>query len=106
MNWKTVLRHDPCAYCGIAECDGDDTHLDHIVPRARGGTDRENLTASCAACNFSKNDLSLLAFLLVKVERDEQDEDLMVLRHLDPAAHRAITGQLRARRLTVRAVGR
>ncbi|MFF1597710.1 HNH endonuclease [Streptomyces mirabilis] len=39
-----------CAYCnGVA------THLDHVVPLARGGEDVEaNIVPACAPCNLSK----------------------------------------------------
>lgn len=42
-----------CAYCG-----SDRAHtLDHIVPRAKGGsTKRDNLLACCPTCNLAKSD--------------------------------------------------
>lgn len=45
-----------CAYC-----DGDLTmlgyHVDHVVPLSRGGSNaRDNLAASCPACNMAKGD--------------------------------------------------
>lgn len=40
-----------CHYCGDAA-----THVDHIVPRALGGTDDlGNLIAACRACNLHKH---------------------------------------------------
>lgn len=43
-----------CAYCGRSNPDT----LDHVVPKARGGTTaRSNLIASCACCNLAKSDL-------------------------------------------------
>lgn len=54
------LSADPCAYCGA-----DSEHVDHIVPRAAGGSDEwDNLTASCKRCNLAKGTTSLLQFLL------------------------------------------
>lgn len=42
-----------CAYCGSDRA----TTLDHVVPRAKGGsTCRSNLVASCATCNLHKSD--------------------------------------------------
>jgi 5-methylcytosine-specific restriction endonuclease McrA len=39
-----------CAYC-----DGRASHLDHVVPLSRGGTDTEaNIVPACASCNLSK----------------------------------------------------
>jgi len=40
-----------CHYCG-----GVATHVDHIVPRALGGSDDlKNLIAACRACNLRKH---------------------------------------------------
>lgn len=40
-----------CHYCGS----GDATHVDHIVPKADGGTDDlGNLIAACLPCNLHK----------------------------------------------------
>ncbi|MQS39595.1 HNH endonuclease [Streptomyces katsurahamanus] len=39
-----------CAYC-----DAPAEHLDHVVPLAKGGADREeNMVPACAPCNLSK----------------------------------------------------
>jgi 5-methylcytosine-specific restriction endonuclease McrA len=49
-----VLRRDRhvCHYCG-----GQATTADHIVPKAKGGTDSmDNLVAACLSCNGSKGD--------------------------------------------------
>lgn len=41
-----------CSYC---DTDAGPFHIDHIVPVARGGTNRpENLCVACAPCNFRK----------------------------------------------------
>jgi len=47
-----VLRRDPlCRACGHAIS----TEVDHIVPKARGGTDEEsNLQGLCSACHAAK----------------------------------------------------
>jgi len=53
------LRRDPCSYCG-----GESEAIDHIEPRAGGGTNHwSNLTAACDSCNGSKSDKPLLIFL-------------------------------------------
>ena len=42
-----------CAYCGV---EVDVPHLDHILPRSRGGKNTlENLTVACVPCNQSKS---------------------------------------------------
>ena len=39
-----------CVYCGR-----DASHVDHVLPRSRGGADAiENLVPSCARCNIEK----------------------------------------------------
>ena len=47
-----------CVYCGAKATD-----IDHVIPRANGGTDSTyNLVASCRACNQMKSNLNLKAF--------------------------------------------
>ena len=47
-----------CVYCGAKS-----TEIDHIVPRANGGTNSTyNLVASCRNCNEKKSNLTLKAF--------------------------------------------
>ena len=62
LEYMTLLRGDPCAYCGSTA-----GTVDHIVPLHKGGTpDWGNLTAACRSCNSSKNATSLLVFLARK----------------------------------------
>lgn len=46
-----------CEYCRMdAELQGATFHVEHIVPRARGGSsDPENLAWACPACNLRKS---------------------------------------------------
>lgn len=47
-----------CVYCGAKA-----TEIDHVVPKANGGTDSTyNLVASCRTCNQMKSNLSLKEF--------------------------------------------
>jgi len=47
-----------CSYCG-----GKATEIDHIVPRAKGGSNSTyNLTPACRSCNEKKSNLSLKEF--------------------------------------------
>lgn len=50
--------HGRCQYCGRT-C-GDDAHVDHIFPSAKGGQDSlSNYTLSCGNCNIRKSALLL-----------------------------------------------
>ena len=50
--------NDKCVYCGAKA-----TEIDHIIPRAKGGTNSiYNLVASCRSCNEKKSNLTLKAF--------------------------------------------
>lgn len=51
---KFILERDNhrCQYCGKPA-----THVDHIIPKSRGGSDNlSNLVAACAKCNLNKRD--------------------------------------------------
>lgn len=62
--YAEIIADDPCCYCGAVM-----EHVDHIQPLASGGTGSwDNLTAACAACNFSKSDRPLLSFLLARLD--------------------------------------
>jgi 5-methylcytosine-specific restriction endonuclease McrA len=57
--WRSILRRDPCAYCGAPA-----QTVDHIVAKARAGADRwDNLTGACVRCNRAKTTRALLMFL-------------------------------------------
>jgi len=50
-----------CAYCGKGQVP---LQIDHIVPRAKGGSDRAaNLTLACQACNQAKGNRDVHEFL-------------------------------------------
>ena len=52
---RIVQRDRVCIYCS---CDEGPYHIDHIVPRSRGGSNKEhNLGLACATCNISKRDM-------------------------------------------------
>jgi 5-methylcytosine-specific restriction endonuclease McrA len=53
--------HRTCAYCGVKNVP---LNIDHIHPRARGGSDRvSNLTLACIDCNQAKGSLPVEEFL-------------------------------------------
>ena len=48
-----------CGYCGVKQCDVPNLpfHIDHIVPRALGGSEHpDNLVDACELCNYKKRD--------------------------------------------------
>ncbi len=53
-----LIREQPwCTYCGAPETTDSPLTIDHIVPLARGGTNRvENLAVACRRCNLAKSD--------------------------------------------------
>lgn len=60
VDYITVLRRDPCAYCG-----GPAGQVDHIEPVVGGGRNHwSNLTAACQPCNRAKWSKPLLLALL------------------------------------------
>jgi 5-methylcytosine-specific restriction endonuclease McrA len=53
-----------CAYCGKQNIS---LQIEHIVPRAKGGTDRvSNLTLACEKCNLAKGTQDIAVFLKKK----------------------------------------
>jgi len=51
QEYVDALRADPCAYCG----DPGGT-IDHVKPKALGGSDSDmNLTGCCRRCNTRKD---------------------------------------------------
>lgn len=59
--FRSAIKDGPCSYCGrhvsVEAVPGSPTvaHVDHVVPRARGGSDRaENKQLLCPACNQAK----------------------------------------------------
>jgi 5-methylcytosine-specific restriction endonuclease McrA len=56
-------QRNRCAYCRISFV-GRDSHVDHIVPIVRGGSNhRSNLQILCAPCNRSKGSKDPLDFM-------------------------------------------
>lgn len=58
LSRKNIYIRDSyiCQYCGERKS-ADKLTLDHVLPRARGGSNRwENLVAACQPCNHTKGD--------------------------------------------------
>ena len=52
-----------CVYCGVSLAAGARLTLDHVRPRARGGTHAStNLVTACVYCNSVRADASIGAF--------------------------------------------
>jgi uncharacterized phage protein (TIGR02220 family) len=67
---KRIYERDggKCVYCGAS----DELVPDHIIPCAKGGTDRpSNLVTACVSCNQSKRDRSADEFLSGNPRADE-----------------------------------
>lgn len=57
-----ILRRDgfKCQYCGRSAKQEAILHIDHIVPRSKGGAFTfDNLITSCLECNLGKRDVLL-----------------------------------------------
>ena len=63
MNRRKVFSRfgGRCAYCGEA-LDFDNFHVDYIVPRIKGGKDKNNVFPSCVDCNLFKSSDDLEVF--------------------------------------------
>jgi len=68
--WLSLMRRDPCSYCG-----GPGGTVDHVDPRSRAprglGSAHGwiNTVGACSRCNGSKRDLRLIVFLQRRVLR-------------------------------------
>jgi len=61
-DWSSVLRNDPCAYCG-----GHGGTVDHIDPRSqKRPASGRRLTGCCSQCNNARGTRPLLWFLIVR----------------------------------------
>ncbi|MDF5716843.1 MAG: RNA-guided endonuclease IscB [Rhizonema sp. NSF051] len=73
-----------CAYCGDKDIP---LQIEHIHPRAKGGTNRiSNLTLSCEGCNLKKGTKDIREFLLKKPERLKEIEKQAKKPLIDTAA--------------------
>jgi len=99
-----------CIYCGRGPRDGETLYVDHAVPVARGGgSEDENLVASCFDCNHGKRDRivvlpvlpthTFLGWLRVQKTRDDPIGDLARDeerdRLIEPASFKHLAAQLR-----------
>lgn len=67
FSWKSVLRQDPCVWCG-RRIPGSMT-IDHIQPVFRGGPRRHtvaNSASACLDCNQKRKSFSVLGNLILR----------------------------------------
>lgn len=66
--------------------------LDHIIPRAKGGTDEEsNLTAACRLCNAARGDMDVSAFTAARQHHAGRGLPVKAPRRSKPARFRSAT---------------
>jgi hypothetical protein len=60
IRWQVFERDDfRCVACGVSAADGAILHVDHIMPRSKGGKDlMENYQTLCHRCNIGKSNKS------------------------------------------------
>jgi len=60
MRWQVMERDDfKCVACGVSAKDGAILHVDHIIPRSKGGKDdMDNYQTLCHQCNIGKSNKS------------------------------------------------
>jgi hypothetical protein len=61
MRWQVFERDDfKCVACGKSANDGAILHVDHIIPRSKGGKDEmDNYQTLCHLCNIGKSNKSV-----------------------------------------------
>lgn len=64
--WDHILKRDPCVYCGTKFASTKEITIDHIMPKALGGSKGHwtNRAAACFDCNQQKAHTPLLHFML------------------------------------------
>ena len=59
-----------CQYCGRTPKDNVILHVDHIIPKSKGGKNTvDNLITSCVYCNMGKRDILLEQYDLDKIKK-------------------------------------
>lgn len=65
------LQRGKCFYCERRLINGRGTHIEHLLPLSKGGTNIwYNLVYSCQSCNNRKKDKSLAEFAILKLRPD------------------------------------
>ena len=68
--WDTILRCEPCVYCGRT-LPYERMTVEHVIPKSRGGRDGTlNKVGCCATCNQKRGSMPLLHYLLLRQGQD------------------------------------
>ena len=79
---KNILRRDnyKCAYCGRSDLP---LTIDHILPKAKGGTDSwENLICACTLCNNKKGDRTPVQARMEMLYRPFKPSHIMFIKNV------------------------
>ena len=78
IRWEVLKRSKGrCEVCGISN-DKKALEVDHIKPRANGGSDElHNLQALCYSCNSMKRNKDDTDFRLIKLSYEKRDDDCL-----------------------------
>lgn len=79
---KNILRRDSfkCSYCGRGDLP---LTIDHVIPRARGGSDSwENLVCACTICNNKKGDRTPEEANMSLTSRPFKPSHIMFIKHV------------------------
>ena len=68
-----------CFYCDTVLMPGRSTHIEHLTPVCRGGTNEwHNLVYSCQPCNNSKRSSTLVEFAMRRMEPHLIDKSILI----------------------------
>lgn len=80
LEWQ-VRSSEKCEYCSTEFTSSNTKTIDHIIPKTRGGSYRNetwNLTAACVRCNRRKSDYISNSIPWVRKNRDLLVEDIII----------------------------
>lgn len=72
------MTRGKCFYCGY-DIDLENFHVDHFIPKAKGGKMKENLVPACPQCNMIKGDKSIEEFRRVILNYLHTDTHVMMV---------------------------
>lgn len=72
-------QRDRCFYCEQPLRAGRATHIEHLTPISRGGTNEwDNLVYSCQPCNNSKRNKTLMEFVIHRMQPSLLDKSILI----------------------------